>query len=135
MINGDLYVSGIDYSASIQKVISKNIAIICPGYYTSTRTGSKKILTTFKDKSYNIDYNVEPSSYTQSFNSQSYANITLTNLDYYSGKIEEIKVSYKESNADKLTGTIIHTIPITTQDILFDRDTQLSKGRMDTLNG
>jgi hypothetical protein len=86
------------YTPIIENVInSSTVKVAIPYYETSSAAATEQIIKEFSGKPYSLQY-TSNTVYSSSFLSSSYASITLTNLETFTGDANRIKISAKSLN-------------------------------------
>ena len=104
MVGETITVNGLSqsYSTTIANVINQSTAVATTPYYeTSSNTPTSSVLDqiikNFSNKNYSVSY-TDSVSYSGSFLSSSYAQITLTGLETFTGDANRIKIYAKSLN-------------------------------------
>ena len=100
MVGETINVTGLPqlYTPIIENVInSSTVKVAIPYYETSSAASTEQIIKEFSGKPYSLQY-TSNTVYSSSFLSSSYASITLTNLETFTGDANRIKISAKSLN-------------------------------------
>ena len=100
MVGETINVTGLPqlYTPIIENVInSSTVKVAIPYYETSSAAATEQIIKEFSGKPYSLQY-TSNTVYSSSFLSSSYASITLTNLETFTGDANRIKISAKSLN-------------------------------------